>query len=318
MLMKINDRIYGTVEINSPSIIRLINSKPLQRLKGIAQFGVPDIFYHIKGYSRFEHSVGVMILLKKLGASEEEQIAGLLHDISHTAFSHMIDWVLGDGSTENFQDNQHEKFLHTSRVQKILEQYKYSSERIANHNNFKLLERAIPNLCADRIDYSIREFPENVVKRCINGLTVKNERIVFSDKDSALLFARNFLARQKVHWGWFEAVSRYKIFATLLRKALNKRIIKLDDFWKDDRYIIEKLNKTKNKGIQKLLSMLRKKSLSDLPKSDEIAKKKFRYVDPEFIFNGKLIRLTKADKNFKDEIALAREENSKGIIIPLV
>ncbi|HUB93002.1 MAG TPA: HD domain-containing protein [Verrucomicrobiae bacterium] len=89
--MTIDDRVYGSAEVNSNVLLDLINSQPVQRLKGIAQFGIPDEFYHKQNYSRYEHSVGVMILLQRLGASEEEQIAGLLHDVSHTAFSHVID-----------------------------------------------------------------------------------------------------------------------------------------------------------------------------------------------------------------------------------
>jgi HD superfamily phosphohydrolase len=34
-----------------------------------------------------------MLLVRRLGASLEEQIAALLHDVSHTAFSHVIDSV---------------------------------------------------------------------------------------------------------------------------------------------------------------------------------------------------------------------------------
>ena len=87
------DKIYGTYKITSPVIIKLLKSSPVQRLKKIAQFGVPDQLYHLKGYSRYDHSVGVFLLLRKLEASELEQIAGLLHDVSHTAFSHVIDYV---------------------------------------------------------------------------------------------------------------------------------------------------------------------------------------------------------------------------------
>ncbi len=35
-----------------------------------------------------------MMLVNRLGGSLEEQIAALLHDVSHTAFSHVIDYVL--------------------------------------------------------------------------------------------------------------------------------------------------------------------------------------------------------------------------------
>jgi len=50
--------------------------------------------------TRFDHSVGVMLLIRKLGAGSspasallKEQVAALLHDVSHTAFSHVIDYV---------------------------------------------------------------------------------------------------------------------------------------------------------------------------------------------------------------------------------
>ncbi len=89
--MIINDAIYGKYKINEPVLVELIKSRPMQRLKKIAQLGIPDRFYHIRGFSRFEHSLGVMLLLRKLNASLEEQAAGLLHDVSHTAFSHVVD-----------------------------------------------------------------------------------------------------------------------------------------------------------------------------------------------------------------------------------
>ncbi len=79
--MWIIDQVYGQVEVNSPVLCELILSAPLQRMRGVAQLGLPDEYYHKKGFNRFEHCVGVMLLLKKLGASEEEQIAGLLYGV---------------------------------------------------------------------------------------------------------------------------------------------------------------------------------------------------------------------------------------------
>lgn len=197
--MSVDDRVYGTVEITSEAAIELINSKPMQRLKGIAQFGIPDEFYHHKNYSRYEHSVGVMLLLKRLGASEEEQIAGLLHDVSHTAFSHVIDWVVGDGKTEDYQDEQHERYVSSSAIPAILERHGYAVSRMVDYHHFGLLERGLPDLCADRVDYSLREFPAKVASTCVPALTTMRNQIVFADEAAALLFARHFLRLQMGH-----------------------------------------------------------------------------------------------------------------------
>lgn len=314
----LKDRIYGKLEITSPVIIEIINSKPIQRLKKICQYGVPDEFYHLKNYSRFEHSVGVMLLLKKLGASEEEQIAGLLHDISHTAFSHIIDWVLGDGKSEEHQNEKHKDYLLNSDVAEILKKYGYDPKIIAKHENFKLLEQEIPHLCADRVDYSIKEFPKAIAKKCSQNMINFNEKIVFKNKDSALLFAVNFLKRQALHWGGFEAASRYRLFANALKIALNKKIVYFEDFWRDDNYILEKIKTAKNKEIQKILKALKSRSLKNLPKSREVVYKKFRYVDPEFLENRKLIRLSRVCEGFKKELKLAKKINEKGVILPKI
>lgn len=314
--LNIKDKIYGEFQIDSPVIIELINSKPLQRLKGISQYGVPDEFYHLKNYSRFDHSLGVFFLLKNLCASEEEQIAGLLHDISHTAFSHIVDWVIGDGKTENHQDDKHVDFLIRSEAADILKRFHFDPKRIANHHYFPLLEQDIPDLCADRIDYSVKEFPLKIARQCIAALTVKNRKIVAKDLESASLFARNFLQRQLEHWQGFEAASRYRLFANLLRKALNLKLIDFSDFWQDDNFVLNKVKKSKDKDIQKLLSILRNKSLKKYPKSGEAVFKKFRYIDPLFLSKNKLVRLSEVNKDFKTELEEAKKNNKKGIVLP--
>ncbi len=309
----LNDKIYGKVKITSPVIQELINSKPLLRLKGIGQFGIPDEFYHLKNYSRYEHSLGVMILLKTLGANEEEQVAGLLHDISHTAFSHVIDWVVGEGHTEDYQDSQHEKHILDEKFALILKKHKYNPLRIANHSNFPLLEKDIPSLCADRIDYSLKEFPLKIAKKCFKGLNVIDEKIVFNNKEIAFLFAKHFLDQNFKHWGGFEAVNRYRLFANVLKIALSKKEIAFSDFQKDDLYITNILKRSKDKKIQKILSVLRNKSLLKFPKSKRIAHKKFRYVDPLIFKKNKFLKLSEIDFRFKNMLNKKKEFNEKGI-----
>lgn len=317
--MSVKDRIYGDFTINSPVIIELLSSEPLARLKNIAQFGIPDEFYHKKNYSRFEHSLGVMLLLKKLGAPEEEQVAGLLHDVSHTAFSHAIDWVLSrDNRTEDFQDSQHEKIINNSEIPAILKKYNYSSDRICNYHRYGLLEREIPDVCADRLDYSLREMPPLIFNQCLAGITTYKGKIVFDNQNTAHMFAKNFLKLQAEHWGGYEAVTRYKLFARALRRALELKIITLDDFWRDDVFVTNKVKLTTDNEIQGIFKILRNRSLDKFPKETVATHKKFRYVDPEFLVDGQLIRLSSVNDIFKQEMLKAQEENTQGVYAAII
>lgn len=313
--LTVHGPLYGSFTITSPVIHELINSHPLQRLKGIAQFGIPNEFNSVESFSRFDHCVGVMLLLKKLGASEVEQIAGLLHDVAHTAFSHTIDWVVGSGMTEDYQDSQHEKYVLSTEIPTMLQRHGYAVKTFTDYHDFTLLERPSPDLCADRIDYALRESPPEIAKKCVEGLTVYNNEIVCTDHETALVFARNFLRCQMEHWGGFEAVSRYRIFAAMLRHALEIKAVEFDNFWHDDAYVVANLKQSTDPLIQKTLAFLRNKSLTGFPLSTEPEYKKFRYVDPKFISDTGVQRLSEVDLEFKRELEMARTENDAGVYI---
>lgn len=312
--MTIHDRIYGTFHITDPLIVALINTKTLIRLKTISMFGVPNEFYHLKNYSRFEHSIGVMLLLKKLGASREEQIAGLLHDISHTAFSHVIDWVIGSGKTEDYQDQTHLAKLMRSDVTPHLAKHGFNPAKIADYHRFPLLEQPAPDLCADRLDYGLREIPAQAAATSVRGLVVVDNRICFKDRKSAWTFAHYYLRRQVNHWGGFEAVSRYRLFADACKLAMNDQTIALADFQNDESSIIAKLNASKNSRIQRILAALRHPSLAKYPESKKVYHKKFRFVDPGIVNKGGK-RLSEVDNEFNEELKEALKENEKGIQI---
>ena len=180
------------------------------------------------------------------------------------------------------------------------------------------MEKNIPDLCADRVDYALREFPLPVSKRLVKALAVEKNGIVFKNEKNALEFGRNYSKRQKAHWGGFEAVTRYSILAKILKRALKLKIITMKDFLKDDAYIINKLIKAKDKQILETLKILRNKSLANLPKGEKIVQKKFRFVDPLFLRNGSLQRLSFVNKQYKLELENARKENSQGITLPLI
>lgn len=320
--MVVKDRIYGEFTIKEPVLVELLRSSSILRLKKISQFGIPDKYYHHKNFSRHEHSIGVMLLLRKLGAALEEQLAGLLHDVSTLAFSHVTDWVFAGGrdGVEDFHNQIHEQFFGKTEVPKFLEEFGFSLERILDNDNFPLLEREIPHLCADRIDYALREFKDwlnpKIVKRCIRGIVNYSGGLVFNDKEAALDFASNFLELQTEHWGGYEAMIRYYHFSKVLEIALKEKIIGEKDFYKDESVVLTKIKKSRNKKIKELLALLEGESLKDVKRdSGRQVFKKFRYVDPKVIEGGKLVRLSKLEPKFEQLIERHRQINKKGLAV---
>lgn len=317
--MRYIDKVYGQHNINEPILVELIDSRPIQRLRGLAQFGIPDRFYHLNGFSRFEHSLGVMILLKILGADLKEQIAGLLHDVSHTAFSHVFDWVVGDMENEDFQSgNRHKTYIIKSEISNILKRYSFNIDEISDIKKFSLLEQKIPRLCADRIDYVLREFPLWIDLSIVNGL-VKNlqnyrGKIVFSGLKSAQIFAKTFLKCQRKHWGEYEAVARYHLLSSIIKNALDKKILSKEDFYQDDNFVINKLIRSGEEKILKSLNILKNRKLSkDIDGMGKIIVKKFRYVDPEIMYKNKIKRLSQVSSQYKNFLEKQRKINQKGI-----
>ena len=64
--MQWEDRVYGDVRIVDHAILSLIESPTFQRLRGVRQAGPSAIAFAFKDVSRYEHSLGVYLLLGRL------------------------------------------------------------------------------------------------------------------------------------------------------------------------------------------------------------------------------------------------------------
>lgn len=320
--MKIFDPIYGEFDITEPVILELLTSPSLTRLKGVYQMGAPpELHPHFPGYTRFEHSQGVMLLLRRLGASLEEQVAGLLHDVSHPAFSHTVDWVVGDPKTESLQDTIHEEFLLKSELPGILRKHGFDVRRIAAYERFSLLEQPAPGICADRLDYPLREFylwadPEGV-PLIVEALRVVNNRIVFVTKEAAERFARPYLKCQMEHWASPETTIRHVLLAQAVGRAFESKKLTFQDLFVTDREAIAKLRAIQDSEIHRILDILEGpidvNRFSQPP--GKLRVKKFRYVDPEFLTEAGTMRLSQISPDFAQLIETSRLINSHGVLI---
>ncbi len=319
--MEITDPVYGTVTIDEPVLKDLIKSKPVQRLKEVHQGGPSPFFIDDKPYvTRFEHSIGVMLLLREFHASIEEQIAGLLHDVPHTAFSHVADFVF-----ENEEHEYHEDFMedivYSSEIPEILENYDLEVDYILDESNFGLLERDLPDLCADRLDYSMRDLKRHEdieVERFLESLAVEDGKFVFKDANIGKEFAEKFMYADRQWWANPREVAIYHLFAEALREALEVSIIEEEDLFNTDRVLLEKLRNSNNDEIMAILNLLQRGLKIEIESEDYdfIETTKARAVDPEI--KGESVRVSEVFPEVGKDINEHQKRVSDGYKIKVV
>lgn len=319
----INDEVWGPTKISEPVLLEIIDSKEMQRTNGISQLGPPQEYHHLTTFSRGSHNIGTMLAVRKVGGSLGEQVPAATHDLSHSACSHIIDWTLGSNDQDNHQDNIHREHLLKTDIPIILARHGFNFDQIVDHHNFPLLEQPSPRLCADRVDYGLREMkvsglaPE-FVQACVDSLIVAFGRMVFDNYAAAHHFGWEFLKLYQQDWGSRRSVVKFRALASILQESLSRRVIGLEDFYQDDQYLFDKL---KNSGEQDLIDRLEsmKGRESEMIAANgikgELVHSKFRYTDPEFMFQHELVKLSEMETEFKFAIEAERLTNQKGIII---
>lgn len=152
------ESIYGEIEIEEEVLMDLINSKAMQRLKGIHQYGVLSYMERTEDFSRYDHSLGVLHLLRRQGRPLHEQIAGLLYNVSHTAFSHLGDFFFAQKDSDiSYQDSIHGWYLEKSDICEILKNHGITIPQVLYKNpKFHSLKQKQPYVSADRFDYNLQ------------------------------------------------------------------------------------------------------------------------------------------------------------------
>lgn len=314
--MRYTDRVYGEVEIKEPVILELINSNALKRLKGIDQYGYRPIWVKTdmdSKYSctRFDHSMGVYLLLQRYGASLEEQIAGLVHDVSHTCFSHCFDYAHFSENSEKAQVSQDENlhsFIRETEIPNILKSYCFSLDSILDDGNFPLKENHVPNLCADRIDYILRdaivveEIKRKEADYFLENLSVKEGNWIFKNQESAQRFAKLFLRMNNTYYCGFISARMLRCVGECLRYVCQKNYISKNDLYATDKVVLEKIKKyvDSDSDLKMLWERMNGKIKADNnPKDyDIITYCKSRIVDPLLKEGHKVKRLSEVYKEW--------------------
>lgn len=312
------DIVYGTFEIEDPVILELISSKPVLRLKHITQHGatVYNRYFKERVITRFEHSLGVYLFLKKFNCSLEEQIAGLLHDVGHAVFSHVAD-LLFPHDESSYDDRSQKNVIRSSDIPTIFKKYNLDLEYVLNKDNFPILEKSLPDLCADRIDYFFRDI--NLVKKTdsykfINDMKKVNNTIVFGTSKIGLDFAEKYFNMDKTFWADNFQEFLYAVLAEIITIAMRQGVLSLKDLHTKEDDVMDILMLSENNRIVDLLEILLNSKPSDIEvskvKKDGFykIKSKVRVVDPYVVLDSKILRVSEIFPNFKAEMEKYKKE----------
>jgi len=258
-----------------------------------------------------------MVLVRTLAPDDmAQQCAALLHDISHTVLSHVTDFAFG----YIIHEVEKEEYVKTTAIPKILGQFGYDWKYITSEEPgaWTLLEQPAPLLCADRLDYGLRDmvafnvFPPQTVRAIVKQFVAYDGRIMCTDVPLARDLARGYLQCDMLAWANPHHSGLYKFAGDAIRLALVHGVIRKDELWLGTD--AEFWNKILNCGIKEIdektqyVNEFTSFKMVSSVKEGEIVLEltlKIRTIDPEILVRHQdkvsVQRLTELDKEFAKE-----------------
>ncbi|WP_026568168.1 HD domain-containing protein [Bacillus sp. UNC41MFS5] len=224
------DPVHRYVHVRDLAIWDLIGTKEFQRLRRIKQLGTTFLTFHGAEHSRFNHSLGVYEIVRRIiddvfaGRPEwndDDRLltlcAALLHDLGHGPFSHSFEKVF---------DFDHEEFtrkiiLGNTEVNKVLLRVGHDfpakvAEVIAKTSEKKLVVSMISSqIDADRMDYLQRDayftgvsYGQFDMERILRVMRPREDQVVI--KKSGMHAVEDYImSRYQMYWQvYFHPVSR--------------------------------------------------------------------------------------------------------------
>ena len=239
----------------------------MQRLSGIGLLCGTDwtsLYKNRFFYSRLDHSVGVALIIWNFTKDKTQTIAGLLHDVSTTVFSHVSDFRKGDALTQTSTEEPTTKMiLSDSALCKLMESDGIEPKNVVDYHIYPIADNEIPSLSADRLEYM---YPSGLaldgswtfeeIAKTYNNLTIlKNEEnkdeLGFKTIEMAELYCKKFCMIGHI-LQLNENKLCLQLLSQIMSKAVEQNVLQEEDF----------MTLSESKIIEKIESFISKKTLS--------------------------------------------------------
>lgn len=235
-------------------LLDFMKIEAMQRLKDIGMnCGVEytdfPVFKNCMPYSRYDHSVGVALIVWHFTGDIKQSVAGLLHDIATPVFAHTIDFLNNDHVLQQSTENETENMIrHSSKLNELLKKYHLSYEDVCNYHHYPIADNDMPQLSADRLEYSLGNMYNygfvsiEEIKRYYDHIYVNDakDELVFDDLLMAADFTRHVFDNSYVYVS-DEDRWAMETLAQILKSAMKEGIIKKEDLYTTEKKIIAQL-----------------------------------------------------------------------------
>lgn len=305
-------------------IEKLAETQAMQRLKYVGMScGCEYVALHKADmdmshrYTRFEHSVGVALIVWNFTHDVKQSVAGLFHDISTPAFAHAVDYMNGDYITQESTEALTSNFIDGSEeIQRILAKLELRTEDVCDYHMYPIADNDSPQLSADRMEYTFGTFLRcfitdipNIAKYYNNIFVGTNERgeqeLVFKDMEIAEEFA---LCSMKCSYVYTDDSGRFTVqfLADLLRDASQRGILSIGDLYNTEEFVIDKLC-ANEWGAEKWRKYADIKNVSITSKPIEgkycvCVNTKRRYINPYVQSVGRVTQFSERYRKAVDEL----------------
>lgn len=281
---------------NLPYLLRAaMDAEEVLRLKGVGmdcgcQYTRLKRYENAAPYDRFEHSVGVALIVWNFTRDPAQAMAGLLHDIATPAFAHTVDFMKGDYDAQEETEKGAEAIIAGSQtLSALLKREGLSVGDVADSHQYPIADNPSPMLSADRLEYTLGNLTRfgfwtlaqaEKAYRDIRPAPDGSE-LCFSTPEIAERFARDTLLCSRVY---VSDGNRYamQLLSEILSDAIRMGALTEESLWAEEAPVIRRIREVEPlRARWERFRNLRAARRTDRP--DALARRvsaKRRWIDP--------------------------------------
>ncbi|CEA02902.1 Deoxyguanosinetriphosphate triphosphohydrolase-like protein [Jeotgalicoccus saudimassiliensis] len=223
------DPVHRYVHVRDQVIWDLVKTKEFQRLRRIKQLGTLYLAFHSAEHSRFNHSLGVYEIVRRMIENFEEYpewnnddrllalAAALLHDLGHGPFSHTFEDIFHTDHEEYTRKIILENTEVNAVLSKVSPDFPREVAEVINktHPNKLVISMISSQIDADRMDYLQRDsyytgvsYGTFDMERILRVMRPSKDEVLI--KESGMHAVEDYLmSRYQMYWQvYFHPVSR--------------------------------------------------------------------------------------------------------------